>query len=207
MALNNGTLDVRNLAGVNILAIKLDSTITAGPLIVRASRGQLVMLGTEAGLVALDGVDLTPLWRVATESDAPIGTLSSADLNANGTDEVVMITRRGRVVAVNISGKIKWFADGATDATKAAFADVNGDGTTDVLLAGGTAFAVGYSGKDGQIVWRADEPVSSRPADNATTPRVLVAAAFGSGGAPLLVGTDSARSGLRAVGLPTGALK
>ena len=208
MALNNGTIDVRNLAGVNILAIKLDSTITAGALVVRAPRGPLVMLGTEAGLVALNAADLTPLWRVATESDAPAGILSSANLDADGGDEVVMVTRRGRVVVVNVAtGKIKWYADGATDATKASFADVNGDGAMDVLLAGGTAFAVGYSGKDGQIVWRADEPASSRPPENVATPRALVTAPFGSGGALLLIGTDSARSGLRAVGLRPGVVK
>ena len=166
------------------------------------------MLGTEAGLVALDGGDLTPQWRVATESDAPIGMLSSTDLDSDGANEVVMITRRGRVVVVNIaSGKIKWYTDGAADATKGVFADVNGDGVTDVLLAGGSAFAVGYSGKNGQIVWRADEPAPSRSTDNVTSPRALVAGPFGSGGLPLLVGTDSARSGLRAVGLQPGALK
>lgn len=208
MALNNGSLDVRNMAGVSILAIRLDSTITASPLIVRAPRGQLVMLGTEAGLVALDAADLTPLWRVATESDAPQGMFASADLDADGIDEVVMITRRGRVVAVNVgTGKIKWFMEGAADATCSAFADVNGDGTKDVLVAGGSAFALGYSGKDGALIWKADEFASSRTGQSAASPRVLVAVPFGGGGAAFLVGADSARTGLRAVALPVGALK
>lgn len=209
LALNNGMLDVRNLAGVSMLAIRLDAAITTGPLIMRAPRGQLVMLGTEAGLVALDAVDLNPLWRVATESDAPQGMLAAVDLDADGTDEVVMITRRGRVVVINVgTGKIKWFAEGATDAMKAAFADVNGDGTTDVLVAGGVAFALGLSGKDGTLIWRADEIAPGRAGVNiATTPRVLVAGSFGNGDATFLVGADTGRTDLRAVGLPGAAAK
>lgn len=208
MALNNGTLEMRNMAGVSILAIRLDSTITAGPLMVQAPRGQLIMLGTEAGLVALDATDLTPLWRIATESDAPQGIISAADLDSDGIEEVVMITRRGRLVAVNISsGKIKWFTDGFKDASKAAFADVNGDGTTDVLIAGGAAFAVGFSGKDGAMIWRADEISSSRPVEGELSPRVLAVASVGGGGLAYLVGADPGRTGLRAVGLPSGAVK
>ena len=208
MAFSNGKLDVRNMAGVSLLAIKLDSIITASPLIVHAPRGQLVMLGTEAGLVALDAADLTPLWRIATESDAPQGMFAAADLDTDGTTEVVMITKRGRVVAVNIgTGKIKWFMEGTADATKAAFADVNGDGTLDVLVAGGSAFALGFSGKDGALIWRADETTSVRASDSATSPRALVAAPFGATGAAFLVGADPGRTGLRAVGLPAGALK
>jgi outer membrane protein assembly factor BamB len=208
LALNNGTLDVRNIAGVSILAIRVDSTITAAPLIVRGPRGNLLMLGTEVGLVALDATALTPLWRVATEADAPQGTFASADLDGDGNDEVVMITRRGRIVVINLStGKIKWFTEGAADSAKAVFADLNGDGTRDVLVAGGSAFAVGYSGKDGALIWRADESSSGRPVENATSPRVLATAPFGSGGSPLIVGADPGRTGLRAVGLPVGALK
>jgi outer membrane protein assembly factor BamB len=209
MALTNGTLEVRNLAGVSILAIRLDSVITTGPVVVRAPQNSLVMLGTEVGLVALSSTDLTPLWRVATEADAPRGTLASSDLDADGTEEVVMVTRRGRVVATNIAtGKIKWFIDGATDAIMPAFADLNGDGSPDVLVPGGSAFALGISGKGGKLIWKADGTSSNRPAsDPAPKDRMLVAGPFGVGGAPLLVGADQGGSSLRAVGLPAGGAK
>lgn len=204
VALNNGMLDVRNAAGASLFAIKLDAALTTPPLIVRGQGKQLVMIGTESGLVALDAADLTPLWRVATEGDAPQGILASADVDADGAEDVVMITRRGRTVAVNLSnGRIKWYAEGATDAARAAFADVNGDGATDVLVAGGTAFALGFSGKDGALIWKADEAAAGGAGAGDNKPaRALLAANVTSGSAPLLVGVDTGRTGLRAVGLP-----
>ena len=89
----------------------------------------------------------------------------------------------------------------------ASFADLNGDGITDVLVAGGSAFALGFSGKDGVLIWKADESQSGGMGDGSASRRVVVAASFGSGGLPLLVGTDAGRTGLRAVGLPAGAVK
>ncbi|MBC7910037.1 MAG: PQQ-binding-like beta-propeller repeat protein [Pyrinomonadaceae bacterium] len=208
LALNNGTLDVRNLAGESLDSIRLDAAITTAPLLMRGASGQLVMLGTESGLVALNAADLNPLWRVATESDAPHGSLGAADLDKDGADEVVFITRRGRTVAVNAAtGKIKWFAEGATDAAQAAFADVNGDGAMDVLVAGGSAFALGYSGRDGTLIWKAEEAAARGEKTEGALTRSLVAAAVGKNSPPLLVGTDSGRTGLRAVGLPAGSLK
>ncbi|HEY0544566.1 MAG TPA: PQQ-binding-like beta-propeller repeat protein [Pyrinomonadaceae bacterium] len=208
LALNNGKLDVRNPAGDSTLSIKLDAALTTAPLIVRAPRGQLVMIGTESGLVALNAADLEPLWRVATEGDAPQGMLAATDLDGDGADEVLMITRRGRVVAVNTAnGKIRWYTEGASDAAGAAFADVNGDGTPDVLVAGGKDFALGFSGKDGALIWKAEETNARAIAlDTTARPRALLAAQLG-GPTSLLVGADPARTGLRAVGLPAGALK
>ncbi|MBV9209265.1 MAG: PQQ-binding-like beta-propeller repeat protein [Acidobacteria bacterium] len=208
LALNNGKLDMRNPAGDSTQSIKLDAALTTAPLIVKSPRGQLAMIGTESGLVALNAADLEPLWRVATEGDAPQGLLSATDLDGDGADDVLMITRRGRVVAVNTAnGKIRWYADGASDAGNAVFADVNGDGTQDVLVAGGKDFALGLSGRDGTLIWKAEETnARSIALDTTARPRALLAASFGGSNA-LLVGADPTRAGLRAVGLPPGAVK
>jgi outer membrane protein assembly factor BamB len=204
LGLTDGTLDARNMAGISMLAVRLDAALTTAPFVVRSQGKQLVMIGTESGLVALDAADLTPLWRVATEGDAPQGMLAAGDVDADGRDDVMMITRRGRLVAVNVAnGKIKWYAEGVKDALQAAFADLNGDGAMDVLVAVGSAQAAGYSGRDGALIWKADEPPSKNAGDAAAQPpRGLLAASLSSDLPPLLVGTDPGRTGLRAVGLP-----
>jgi outer membrane protein assembly factor BamB len=209
IGLDNGLLDVINLGGVIVLSLRLDAKLTASPVIVQSSRGSMLMLGTDAGLVALDATTLNPLWRVATSPDVPVGMLASSDLDSDGSEEVAMITRNGRIVVVNIgTGKIQWVVDSGTDANRVAFADMNGDGIRDVLVAGGAAFALGYSGKDGSLIWKADGNASSQAVGSAKpNPRLLIAGPFGESGSALLAGSDPGRTGLSAVGLPAGALK
>ena len=209
LALEGGTLEMRNVSGERANSIKLDTKITTPPFVVTGSRGTLVLVGSESGLISLDGTDLRPLGRIATEDDAPRGALTAADLDADGSPEVVMITRRGRTVAIStVNGKIKWYANGATDADAAAFADLDGDNVLDVLVAAGPAFALGLSGRDGSLIWKAEEDGARAPAGTAqATGRALVAAPVGSGNAAFVFGSDPARTGLRAVGLPKGAVK
>lgn len=209
LALDGGVLELRNVNGERANSIKLDTKITTPPFIITGSRGTLVLIGSESGLISLDATDLRPLGRIATEDDAPRGTLSAADLDADGSPEVVMITRRGRTVAVStLNGKIKWYANGATDANSAAFADLDGDNVLDVLVAAGPAFALGFSGRDGSAIWRAEEAGRRTPADTApSSGRALVAAPVGNSNTAFLIGSDPARTGLRAVGLPKGAIK
>lgn len=207
VALDGGVLELRKDNGERANSIKLDTKITTPPFVVTGSRGVMVLIGSESGLISLDATDLRPLGRIATEDDAPRGTLAAADLDADGTPEVIMITRRGRVVVVStLNGKIKWYANGATDATSATFADLDNDNLLDVLVAAGPAFALGFSGRDGSLLWKAEEASGRAPADNAqSSGRALVAAPVGGGSNAFLVGSDPARTGLRAVGLPGGA--
>jgi outer membrane protein assembly factor BamB len=209
LALAGGTLDVRDHAGQRVRSLKMDTTITTPPLFVTTPRASLVLVGTENGLISLTAEDLKPLGRIATEQDAPAGTLAATDLDGDGAPEVLMLTRRGRLVAVGTAdGKIKWYTPGATDAAAAAFADLNSDGVLDVLVAGGQDFARGYSGRDGALIWKAEEEArgSAQGADAGQT-RALVTGTFGNGGAAYVVGTDTARTGLRAVGLPKDSVK
>jgi outer membrane protein assembly factor BamB len=209
LALAGGTLDVRDHAGQRVRSVKMDTNITTPALFVPTSHGALVLVGTENGLISLSADDLKALGRIATESDAPAGTLSAADLDGDGALEVLMLTRRGRLVAVGTTdGKIKWYTPGATDASAAAFADLNSDGVLDVLVAGGQDFARGYSGRDGSLIWKADEDgKGGAPGDAPAGTRALVTGTFGTGSAAYVVGTDTARTGLRAVGLPKDSVK
>lgn len=209
LSLENGLIDLRSATGERVRAVKLDAKPTTAPLVVQGGQGTIGLVGVEGNLIALNVTDMKPIGRIATEDDAPRGTLSAVDLDGDGKQEVLMITRLGRAVAIGaLDGKIKWFALGATDAASAAFADVNADGTLDVLVAAGPSFAIALSGRDGALIWKAEEAGSSVPAKGATlSVRSLVTATVSDGKSAFLVGSDPQRTGLRAVGLPQGSVK
>jgi outer membrane protein assembly factor BamB len=208
MAFDGGLIEVRGANAERALSIKLDAQMTTPPLFVLGGGGAIVLIGTERGLIALNASDLKPLWRVATDEDAPRGLLASTDLDGDGVPDAVMVTRRGRTVAVNTTnGKIMWYSTGATDAGSATFADLDGDGALDVIVAAGPAFAAGFSGRSGEMIWRAED--ESRGAtggggSQSGAVRGLVTSPVSSGSTGFLIGSDAARTGLRAVSLPKG---
>ncbi|HEV2708079.1 MAG TPA: PQQ-binding-like beta-propeller repeat protein [Pyrinomonadaceae bacterium] len=212
IALRNNMLELRGATGALLGSAKFDTTLTTPPLPLATPRGQIIVVGTEGGIVALKTSDLAPLGRISTHNDAPRGTLTAADLDDDGAAELIVVTKGGRVAVVStIDGNTKWFADGASDAASAAVADLNSDGVLDVLVAAGPNFARGFSGRDGRLIWKAEEE-SGRHASTAAPPargylpRSLAIATTEDGGA-VVVGTDPARTGLRAVELPRGSVK
>jgi len=203
-SLDNRQLDIRRRDGSLVRSVKFDVPFTTPPLVLATPRGTLVIIGTEHGLLFFEGSELKPLGRITTEKDAPRGRLTAADLDNDGVIEIVMVTRNGRVAAISTAGKVNWAVEGASDAYMATFANLNGDGVLDVIVASGSSFALGFSGRDGGLLWRADEnPKANVP----TTEGMLrtLTGSFSSTGAPLLVGGDANRSAVRAVGLPGGA--
>ncbi|HEY9405087.1 MAG TPA: PQQ-binding-like beta-propeller repeat protein [Pyrinomonadaceae bacterium] len=204
-ALDNKQLDIRRREGSLVRSVKFDVPFTTPPLVLATPRGTLVIIGTEHGLLFFEGSELKPLGRITTEKDAPRGRLTAADLDNDGTIEIVMVTRNGRVAALSTTGKVNWAVEGASDAYMATFANLNSDGVLDVMVASGSSFALGFSGRDGALLWRADEnpKANAAPAGDGTL-RTL-AGSFSSTGTPLLVGGDANRSAVRAVGLPGNA--
>jgi hypothetical protein len=149
------------------------------------------------------------MGAIRAEDDSVHGTLKAADVDGDGSSEIVMVTKRGRVALVSTQdGAVRWYAEGANDAASAAFADVNADGVLDVIVpGGGSTFALAFSGRDGSLVMKVEEG-GGRGAEQKSggTPRSLVVTpALGGGG--LLVGGDPAGTGLRAVELPKGSVK
>jgi outer membrane protein assembly factor BamB len=211
LALEGGLIEVRIGNAERALSIKLDAQMTTPPLFIQSGANAMVLVGTERGLIALNANDLKPLWRVATDEDTPRGSLAASDLDGDGVPDVVMVTKRGRTVAVNAtSGKIMWYSTGATDAGSAAFADLDGDGRLDVIVAAGPAFAAGFNGRSGEMIWKAEDesrPAPARADAQAASVRVLVTATGSSGAAGYLIGSDPARTGLRAISLPRGTGK
>jgi outer membrane protein assembly factor BamB len=203
-SLDNRQLDIRRRDGSVVRAIKFDVPFTTPPLVLTTQSTALVVIGTEHGLIFFEGSELKPLGRITTEKDSPRGRLTAADLDNDGAFEIVMVTQNGRVAVISSAGKVNWAAEGATDAYMATFANLNNDGVLDVIAASGASFALGFSGRDGTVLWRADENPKPNAATGDVTLRTLTGS-FSSTGVPLLVGGDANRSAVRAVGLPVAA--
>jgi hypothetical protein len=208
LSLKGAQLDIRRANGERLRAVKFDVPFVTPPLVISTPRATLVVVGTEHGLLFLSG-DLKGLGRITTEGEAPRGRLAAADLDGNGTVEIVMLTTRGRVAVISSEGKIDWSAQGGRDAFTPAFADLNRDGYLDVIAADDGVFARGFSGRDGSVIWQADDARgagSTGAGDEARQLRTL-AVAPNEAGVPLVVGGDRARGTLRAVGLPAGSVR
>jgi outer membrane protein assembly factor BamB len=209
LAYDSGQVEIRDASGGVVRSGDAGSAATTPPLYINGRRGDLILVGTRSGLTALTADELRPLGSFAMKDDAPRGILTAQDLDADGFPEVIMMTDRGRVAAVNATdGKPLWEAmmgdaiEGNEPGT-VAFADVNGDQVLDVVMAGGQTFAFALSGRDGSVVWKDSEPPTS-VANHAASiaPRAVIAVPYGSGA--LLIGGDASRIGLRAIEFPRG---
>ena len=207
LAFDNGLVEIRDKAGAVVRSGDAGSPATTPPLFAKGARGDLVLVGTRGGLTALSAEDLRALGRVVIKDDVPRGNLSAEDLDGDGIAEVIMMTDRGRVVAVNATdGKTLWEVSVGNDAETVAFADLNGDRVLDVVIAGRQSFAMALSGRDGSIVWKDNEP-PALVANHAAplTGRSIVAVPYGSGA--LLIGSDPSRTSLRAIEFPKGTAR
>ncbi|MDX6383109.1 MAG: hypothetical protein QOK48_682 [Blastocatellia bacterium] len=205
LAYESGRIEVRNIAGDVVRSGDAGSAATTQPLFVKGRSGDIILLGTRGGLTALNPSDLSPLGMVAIKDDTPRGTLAAADLDGDGSLEVIMMTEHGRLIAVSgADGKTIWETMVGNDAQSVAFADVNADQLLDVVVGGGQSFALVLSGRDGSVVWKDNEPPGSvANHSNNLAPRSIVTMRYGSGA--LLIAADPSRTGLRALEFPKGS--
>jgi hypothetical protein len=208
IGLKKGSVELRGADGTVVGQAKIEGEVTTSPLIVMRGQMAIVIVGTDNGLWAMSIPDMKVLGVIKAEDDSVRGNLAAADVDGDGSTEIVMVTKRGRVALVNTSdGNVRWSIEGADDAASATFADVNGDGVLDVIVAGGKDFALGFSGRDGSLVMKVEEG-GKRPVEQKAggSLRSLVVTPSLSGGG-MLVGGDPERVGLRAVELPKGSVK
>jgi outer membrane protein assembly factor BamB len=208
LGLKKGRVEFRGVDGRVIAEAKIDEDVTTAPLVTRRGEMAFMAVGGDSALWALSVPDLKVLGAIRAEDDSVRGALASADVDGDGSTEIVMVTKRGRVALVSTDdGTVRWFAEGGEVAASAAFADVNGDGVLDIIVPGtGGTFALGFSGRDGSLVMRVEEggKVSGQKAGGRMRALVVTPAPGGGG---WLVGGDPAGTGLRAVELPKGSVK
>lgn len=208
LGMKKGRVEFRGVDGLVIAEAKIDEDVTTGPLVTRRGEMAFMAVGGNSALWALSVPDLKVLGAIRAEDDSVRGALASADVDGDGSAEIVMVTKRGRVALVStLDGTVLWFAEGAESAASATFADVNGDNILDVIVPGaGSTFALGFSGRDGSLVMRVEESgKGSNQKSGGRTRSLVVTPAIGGGG--WLVGGDPAGTGLRAVELPKGSVK
>jgi outer membrane protein assembly factor BamB len=204
VAFEDGRIELRDTGANIVKSGSANSPVTTPPLFVNAPR-PLVLIGTRGGLIALDAEDLHGLGRLALNDDTPRGTLGAVDLDRDGVPEVIMLTERGRVMAINAAdGKIRWNVSAANDAEAPAFADVNGDGIPDVIVAAGQSFAMALSGRDGSVIWKSVEKAELASHAGPLLARVLTTSS--NGYTVRIAGADSSGTGIRAVEIAVPAI-
>jgi hypothetical protein len=208
LGMKSGRVEFRGADGQVVAEAKIDEDVTTAPLVTRRGEMAFMAVGGNSALWALSVPDLKVLGAIRAEDDSIRGSLASADVDGDGSAEIVMVTKKGRVALVStLDGTVRWYAEGGEVAASAAFADVNGDGVLDVIVPGaGNTFALGFSGRDGSPVMRVEESgKGGEQKAGGRTRSLVVTPALGGGG--WLVGGDPSGTGLRAVELPKGSVK
>jgi hypothetical protein len=209
------TLAVFDPAAKLLRTIQTGADITASPVIVETLQRKLMLVGTSKGLAVFSVEDDVGGFKwiryIGLGDSQPVKSLAEADLDGNKIPELVAITNAGTNAGINdgrvslvdlYQMKVLWSVNSAMvarDVGSAAFADVNNDGRLDVLLPGKDDFAVALSGSDGTVIWKSHIPIPIEPLVQSKPELRSLAVTTLSSGRLLLVGSDVASGGLRAI--------
>lgn len=203
LSFRNDRLQMLGADGSVLKEAESDSALTTAPVVVKRGDLTLLVVGTDKGASAFSLPEMKLLGKIVSEGDAVRGDLNTADVDGDGLLEIVMLTRRGRVVLIStVDGNVRWHKEGAAGADGASFADVDGDGVLDVVVAGGNAFAHAYSGRDGALLLSADVSVESADKKYKELKARPLSVAPALGGGVMVVGVDASGTALRAIEIP-----
>jgi outer membrane protein assembly factor BamB len=212
VGLPGSAIAVYDPAGQLVRSISTGAEITAGPVIVETLRRKLMLVGTSKGLAVFaaetDITDLKFLRYIGLGDGQQVKSLAVSDVDGNRMSEVVAITNSGGTNGGRVSlvdpdqMQVRWSVNSSmvgAEAGGAAFADLNNDGRQDLLLPGKDDFALALSGVDGSVIWKSHLPVATRaPVQTKTQLRTFAVTTLRTGRL-ILVGSDGAAGGLRAI--------
>jgi len=208
IAYETGDIELRDKSGAVLRSGSAASPATTGPLVVKARRDNvakrqdMILVDTREGLTGITAGDLKPLGRVTSKEEMSRGSLVAADLDGDGEAEVLVTTQDGYLIAIHSeNGKMLWNTTVNEPPQGLAFADLDGDGVLDVIMTTANSFASALSGKDGSPIWKDAEAFGSVANHASPLPnRGIAVAPLRSG--VLVVATDAAHTGLRAIEFP-----
>ena len=208
LAYESGDLELRDESGTVIRSGSAASPATTGPIVVKARRDEvikrqdMILIDTRAGLTGITAGDLKPLGRVTSSQELSRGNLVAADLDGDGTSEILMTTQDGYLLAIRgEDGKMMWDTNMKEMPQGMAVADLDGDGVLDVIITTPDAFAIALSGRDGKPIWRDSEPAAS-VANHASAGPVRGVVAVPTRSGTLVIASDTSHTGLRAIEFP-----
>jgi len=213
IAYENGNIELRDKGGTVIRSGSAASPAITGPLIVKSrpddvnKRQDLILIDTRDGLTGMTAGDLKPLGRVTGKEEVSRGSLMAADLDGDGSTEVLMTTQEGDLLAIHgEDGKTLWNTNVKDIPQGIAFADLNGDNVLDVIMTTAGSFAIALSGRDGSPLWSDTEPTGSvLDHANSFQSRGLVVVPLRAG--VLVVAGDTSHTGLRAIEFPKASVR
>lgn len=144
-------------------------SVTSGRLTGTAAR-EVVASTSDGAVLALAGAGGNPLWGQRPSLAGAPTAVGAADLDGDGVDEVIVTSAAGLgqggqiAVLAGGSGQLRWAASPACRGSCSYFgapavADLNGDGTPELVVAGegeGVGFVAAVNGRTGQILWAFD---------------------------------------------------
>jgi outer membrane protein assembly factor BamB len=213
VAYESGDIELREKNGSVVRAGSAASPIITGPLVIKGRRDEvikrqdMILVDTRDGLTGLTAGDLKALGRVTSKQEVSRGDLVAADLDGDGSTEVLLTTQEGYLLAIHgEDGKMLWDTSVKEAPQGMAFADLDGDGILDVLITTTSSFATALSGRDGSQIWKdSDSGVSAPNHAAAFQSRGLAVVPLRAG--VLLIGSDASHAGLRAIEFPKASVR